>query len=155
MMQKKEMRRPGHAGAGVRFRKIRSYTLIQLSFVVCVFALAKLPFVAVTFPLLIAILIPFRIYVLPRFYSEEELMNLDPPDPAPEDNALQSDSARSATSSKPDVIGEELQRTATGIVMTGISDSDCSDATPAHDTSDLSAAMSNSSQPPRPSIEAV
>jgi hypothetical protein len=81
LFQKKEMRRPAHAGSGVRFRKIRSYTIIQLGFVVCVFVLAKLPFVAVAFPLLIAVLIPVRLYLLPKFYSPEELHNLDPDPP--------------------------------------------------------------------------
>jgi hypothetical protein len=78
MLQQRDLRRFGRAGAGVRFRKIRSYTLIQLGFVVSVFGLTKLPFVAVTFPMLIAVLIPFRWYVLPKLYTPDELNNLDP-----------------------------------------------------------------------------
>jgi hypothetical protein len=78
LMQKKEMRRPEHAGSGVRFRKIRAYTIIQLAFVVCVFVLAKLPYIAIAFPLVFADLMPFRMYVLPKFYTPAEVHNLDP-----------------------------------------------------------------------------
>ena len=66
----------------IPWRKTRLYTVIQLAFVICVFILAKLPFVAVLFPLLIAVLIPFRMYALPRWFTQEELDALDPPEDA-------------------------------------------------------------------------
>eukprot|EP00962_Isochrysis_galbana_P054827 scaffold26470_cov160-Isochrysis_galbana.AAC.1 len=121
------MRRPGHAGAGVRFRKIRSYTLIQLGFVLCVFGLAKLPYVAVTFPLLIAVLIPFRLYVLPKFYTPEELNNLDPDPPE-----MPPDEPPFARTQPPTPKGEQGPA-ATGSRTAGVCDSDSGDYPPAHD----------------------
>eukprot|EP00967_Tisochrysis_lutea_P123246 scaffold204860_cov29-Tisochrysis_lutea.AAC.4 len=72
-----------YISASIPFEKVQLYTIIQLSFVVCVFILTKLPFVAVAFPLLIAVLIPFRHYVLPRIFTPLELDALDPPDDDP------------------------------------------------------------------------
>ena len=69
---------------GVPFLKVQIYTLVQLAFVACVFVLAKMPYVAVAFPLLIAVLIPFRIYLLPCIFTDAELDALDPPASPPE-----------------------------------------------------------------------
>ena len=130
MITQKEMRRPGHAGAGVRFRKIRVYTIIQLTFVILVFVLAKLPYVAVCFPLLIAVLIPFRIYLLPRYFSQDELDSLDPPEEDAEESEYRASiSARAPAAA---TAGDELARTETGSVHKGVSDTDSSDSPAAH-----------------------
>ena len=71
-------------GADTRYSRVQLYTAIQLAFVVLVFVLAKLPYIAVAFPLLIAVLIPCRIYWLPRLFTPAELDALDPPEPPPD-----------------------------------------------------------------------
>lgn len=78
----------------VRWRSVQAYTLLQLACVIVVFVVAKLPawisssaapYIAVTFPLFIAVFVPIRSHLLPRFFGPGELDLLDPaaPDSAP------------------------------------------------------------------------
>jgi hypothetical protein len=86
-----------YISATIPFFKVQLYTIIQLLFVICVFILTKLPFVAVAFPLLIAVLIPFRQYVLPMMFTHIELDALDPPEEDPANRAKRAASMQPLT----------------------------------------------------------
>lgn len=56
------------------------YTLMQLSLFVLLYAVKSIKVIAIAFPIVIAACIPFRLFVLPRIFSEDELIVLDSED---------------------------------------------------------------------------
>ena len=61
----------------VNGRIIKRFTLVQLVILVCIFAITQLPFVGASFPLLIAVLVPLRMYGLPRLFGKYVVDALD------------------------------------------------------------------------------
>ncbi len=69
----------------VRTRRMHLVTLIQVVLLCCVYGLTRFKHIAVLFPFFVAALVPFRVFVLPKIFSEDELEVLDahqdlPPD---------------------------------------------------------------------------
>ena len=62
---------------------VRRFTLVQLLILVCIFVITLLPYVAALFPLLIAVLVPLRLYVLPRWFGAENVDLMDAVGEAP------------------------------------------------------------------------
>lgn len=56
---------------------IRSFTLMQLVILGVIFLVTRLPFVKGIFPLLIAVLVPLRIYGMPRMFGASNVDALD------------------------------------------------------------------------------
>ena len=56
---------------------IQSFTLIQLVLCICIFVITLTP-AAMVFPMLIGILIPFRLITMPKYYESHSLNTLDP-----------------------------------------------------------------------------
>mmetsp|Transcript_17354 Transcript_17354/g.32388 ORF Transcript_17354/g.32388 Transcript_17354/m.32388 type:complete len:653 (+) Transcript_17354:673-2631(+) len=61
-------------------RKMHRYTLLQLWLFGVLYAVKAIKPVAIGFPIIIALCIPFRIYILPKLFTEEELIMLDSDD---------------------------------------------------------------------------
>ena len=61
----------------VNGRIIKRFTLVQLVILLCIFAITQLPFVGASFPLLIAVLVPLRMYGLPRLFGKYVVDALD------------------------------------------------------------------------------
>ena len=61
-------------------KRMHIYTLLQLSLFVLLYAVKSIKAVAIAFPIIIAACIPFRVFVLPRIFSEGELIVLDSED---------------------------------------------------------------------------
>ena len=57
-------------------KKIRWFTLIQLTALVIIFFVTKTP-AAILFPVFIAILVPLRKHVLTKLFTGDELKELD------------------------------------------------------------------------------
>jgi hypothetical protein len=69
----------------VRTRRMHLYTLIQIVLLCFVYGLTRVRQTGVLFPFFVASLVPFRVFVLPKIFTEEELEVLDahqdlPPD---------------------------------------------------------------------------
>jgi len=62
----------------VKWRTVQLYTLMQLCIAGCIFGVAQFSAVGYIFPVLVVILIPFRLYVVSRCFKDEDLKYLDP-----------------------------------------------------------------------------
>ena len=62
----------------VKWRTVQLYTLMQLCIAGCIFGVAQFSAVGYIFPVLVVILIPFRLYVVSRLFKDEDLKYLDP-----------------------------------------------------------------------------
>lgn len=61
----------------MKANRIHLFTIIQLSLFVLLYTVKAIKAIAIAFPLIIALCIPVRLYLLPRIFSEEELIMLD------------------------------------------------------------------------------
>lgn len=61
-------------------RRMHLYTLIQLALFTLLYVVKAIKTIAIVFPLIIALCIPFRLYVLPRIFTKEELVMIDSDD---------------------------------------------------------------------------
>jgi hypothetical protein len=61
----------------VKTWRIHMYTGIQLFLLVMLFVIENIKAIAIIFPIVIAICIPVRIYVLPKLFTQDELILLD------------------------------------------------------------------------------
>eukprot|EP00238_Polyblepharides_amylifera_P014367 CAMPEP_0196587862 /NCGR_PEP_ID=MMETSP1081-20130531/58837_1 /TAXON_ID=36882 /ORGANISM="Pyramimonas amylifera, Strain CCMP720" /LENGTH=571 /DNA_ID=CAMNT_0041910179 /DNA_START=158 /DNA_END=1873 /DNA_ORIENTATION=- len=57
--------------------RIRAFTGVQFSLWSIIFGVTQFPPTAITFPIFIAVLVPLRLYVFPKYFTEEELAALD------------------------------------------------------------------------------
>lgn len=57
--------------------RMHTYTLIQLGLFVLLYVVKAIKVIAIAFPLIIACCIPIRLYMLPRIFTQEELIMLD------------------------------------------------------------------------------
>ena len=73
----------------VKTWRIHMYTCIQLALFALLFALKSIKSVAIAFPIVIAACIPIRLYIIPRWFSEDELILLDSGDDALVDEWLE------------------------------------------------------------------
>ena len=64
----------------VKPRRMHAFTAIQLGLFVLLYAVKSIKTIAIAFPIVIACCIPIRLYVLPRFFTEKELIMLDSDD---------------------------------------------------------------------------
>jgi hypothetical protein len=60
--------------------RIRLFTIIQLGLFGLLYTVKSIKTIAIGFPLVIAVCIPTRVYLLPKIFSEEELILLDTDD---------------------------------------------------------------------------
>jgi len=81
--QRRDARKLPYTGADkslvgrVPMRIIRRFTIVQLTILAAIFVVTRLPFVDGFFPVLIAVLVPLRIYVLPKVFGAEYVDALD------------------------------------------------------------------------------
>mmetsp|Transcript_62240 Transcript_62240/g.103420 ORF Transcript_62240/g.103420 Transcript_62240/m.103420 type:complete len:563 (+) Transcript_62240:32-1720(+) len=69
---------------------VKKYTLLQLLILLAIFGITQAPFIAGLFPVLIAILVPLRLYGLPRIFGAAHVDQLDADGSPPEEpDALQ------------------------------------------------------------------
>mmetsp|Transcript_18471 Transcript_18471/g.31047 ORF Transcript_18471/g.31047 Transcript_18471/m.31047 type:complete len:581 (-) Transcript_18471:659-2401(-) len=61
----------------VNHKRIRDFTLIQLAIWCIIFGVTLYPKTAITFPIFIAVLVPLRINILPKYFTKDELDALD------------------------------------------------------------------------------
>lgn len=61
-------------------RRMHYFTLIQLGLFALLFVVKAIKAIAIAFPLVIALCIPIRLYILPRIFTEEELVMIDSDD---------------------------------------------------------------------------
>jgi boron transporter len=61
----------------VPMKVIRRFTLLQLAVLLCIYGVTRMPFIDGFFPMLIAVLVPVRIYVLPRLFGEAHVKAMD------------------------------------------------------------------------------
>ncbi len=61
-------------------KRMHIYTLCQLALFVLLYAVKSIKSIAIAFPIIIAACIPVRLYILPRIFSEDELIVLDSED---------------------------------------------------------------------------
>ena len=61
-------------------RRMHLFTLIQLGLFVLMCTVKAIKVIAIAFPLIIACCIPVRLYILPRIFTEEELVMVDSDD---------------------------------------------------------------------------
>lgn len=66
----------------VRLGRIHKFTMIQLGFFCLLYTVKSIKTIAIAFPIVIALCIPFRVYILPKLFTEEELIMLDSDDTA-------------------------------------------------------------------------
>ena len=69
-----------HFAEHVAPRRMHLYTLIQLSFFGLLYTVKSLKPIAIAFPIVIAACIPFRMFVLSRLFTKDELILLDSED---------------------------------------------------------------------------
>jgi hypothetical protein len=60
--------------------RMRMFTIIQLGLFGLLYAVKSIKPIAIAFPIIIALCIPVRVYVLPKIFTEEELVLLDTDD---------------------------------------------------------------------------
>ena len=58
-------------------KRMHLFTFIQLLFFVALYTVKSIKTIAIAFPILIAACIPFRLYVLPRIFTRDELILID------------------------------------------------------------------------------
>jgi hypothetical protein len=58
-------------------KSLHCFTAIQLGLFMLLFFVKSIKTIAIAFPIIIALCIPFRVYVLPKIFTEEELIMLD------------------------------------------------------------------------------
>ena len=63
---------------------IRRFTLLQLLILSCIFVITRFDYIDGIFPLLIAVLVPVRIYLLPKWFGAENVDRLDAEGEAPD-----------------------------------------------------------------------
>ena len=63
-------------------KRIHYFTAIQLALFVLLYVVKAIKIIAIAFPIVIAACIPFRMYVLPRIFTQKELVMLDGEDEA-------------------------------------------------------------------------
>uniref|UniRef100_A0A7S0MVQ0 Bicarbonate transporter-like transmembrane domain-containing protein n=2 Tax=Pyramimonas obovata TaxID=1411642 RepID=A0A7S0MVQ0_9CHLO len=68
----------------VKYATIRKFTAVQLSIWCVIFGVTLYPNTAITFPIFIAVLVPLRLKVLPKYFAVEDLELLDSVAVAPE-----------------------------------------------------------------------
>ena len=56
------------------------FTVIQMAVFILLYAVKAIKPIAIAFPVVIALCIPFRMYVLPRIFTEKELVMIDSDD---------------------------------------------------------------------------
>lgn len=61
----------------VKTWRIHLYTIIQLSLFLLLFVIKSMKPIAIAFPIIIAAFIPIRLYIMPRLFTEDELILLD------------------------------------------------------------------------------
>jgi hypothetical protein len=76
----------------VRTRRMHLYTLIQAVLLGCVYGLTRVRQTGVLFPFFVAGLVPFRVFVLPKIFTEEELEVLDAHQDLPPDERTEAES---------------------------------------------------------------
>jgi GNAT superfamily N-acetyltransferase len=69
----------------VRWWVVKAWTLVQVACGFTIFAVAQFAPVGYIYPALLALLVPFRSYVLHRFFKEEDMKHLDPADETEEE----------------------------------------------------------------------
>lgn len=62
----------------VNWRTVKGYTFIQAVFALAIFGIAQFASVGYIYPLLLAILVPFRSFLVSRWFDEKDLKFLDP-----------------------------------------------------------------------------
>jgi hypothetical protein len=60
--------------------KLHKYTLIQVSLFVLLMVFRSISVIAIAFPIIVKACIPIRMYILPKFFTEEQLCLLDAED---------------------------------------------------------------------------
>jgi len=61
----------------VPFKIVEVFTLFQTVYLLVCFGITWVPIVGVLFPLMIMLLVPVRQYILPKFFKEAHLQELD------------------------------------------------------------------------------
>ncbi|WOH15812.1 hypothetical protein DCAR_0935358 [Daucus carota subsp. sativus] len=61
----------------VPFKTIAFFTIFQSAYLLICFGITWIPLAGVLFPLIIMLLVPIRQYILPKFFKEEHLQDLD------------------------------------------------------------------------------
>ena len=61
-------------------KNMHTYTAIQFALFATLYAVKSIKSIAIAFPIVIAVCIPFRLYVLPKIFTEGELIVLDSED---------------------------------------------------------------------------
>ncbi|KAL8157888.1 hypothetical protein AgCh_002554 [Apium graveolens] len=61
----------------VPFKTIAYFTIFQSAYLLICFGITWIPLAGVLFPLIIMLLVPIRQYILPKFFKEEHLQDLD------------------------------------------------------------------------------
>jgi len=74
---------------------VHKYTALKFLILTCIFVITLLPYVSALFPLCIAILVPMRIYLLPKWFGQESVDLLDAEGVAP--GATEGDEASATT----------------------------------------------------------
>ena len=69
----------------VNWRTVQYFTAIQFACAFCVFAVAQFAEIGYIYPALLTALVPFRSFVLSRFFKPEDLKHLDPSDETAEE----------------------------------------------------------------------
>jgi hypothetical protein len=83
ILRDKEMRQPSSLLSGIdRQCSIWAFVIIQLAGFAATFAITQ-TIAAIGFPIIILLLIPARTWILPRFFSSDELKALDAPTASP------------------------------------------------------------------------
>jgi hypothetical protein len=83
LLRDKEMRQPSTLLSGIaRQRAIWAFVIIQLAGFAATFAITQ-TIAAIGFPIIILLLIPARTWIIPKFFSADELRALDAPTASP------------------------------------------------------------------------
>lgn len=61
----------------VPFKTIAIFTIFQTAYLLVCFGITWIPIAGVLFPLMIMLLVPVRQYILPKFFKEVHLQDLD------------------------------------------------------------------------------
>ena len=61
----------------VPMKVIRRFTLLQLAILICIYGVTRMPFIDGFFPMLIAVLVPVRIYALPHLFGDAYVKAMD------------------------------------------------------------------------------
>lgn len=90
----------------VPLNEVHRYTLLQLVILVVIFAVTRAPFIDGLFPLFIALLVPMRLYLLPRWFGADNVNVLDaegekPPPPEDDNDSEANTPAGAALSGVP------------------------------------------------------